>query len=222
MYYLLALLTIGFTCGFFWNRSTDSKAGPPADYDIVLTPDASGSMSGRKNRDSKSALKSFLAELPSGSSRVSVVKFNGSGGKVLRRLTQSVGKARKAVDRISTGGQTPLYDGLHKSYNQLEEEGWSILNLVGIDRSEPPAPNRVIVLSTDGKANVGPGKKRILELGEKIKGEGVRIVTIAIGGGADKDLLKRLASSEDDFHEAEYSGQLEETYKEIVSDLVPI
>lgn len=178
----------------------------------ILTTDTSGSMEGKKLEDAKRAQKEFAGELPDGSS-AGLVTFGGSllanfigKARPIQELTEDTSRIRDSLKGLSAGGGTPLYAGLQTSYEQLKgREG-----------------KRVIVLATDGRPTIGPAGEEIVQLGQKVKSGGIRLITVAIGRGADKDLLKRLASSPEDFHVAEFSGQLPELYEEIVAGLTPV
>lgn len=174
----------------------------------VLTSDTSGSMNGKKIKDSKQAQKDFIDQLP-GSSLIGLVSFGG-GVNLTRDLTENLSQLKRALDRTSASGGTPMYEALELSYDLLTKD---------------PGPSsggqkRAIVLSSDGKANGGGTKKGILRLGRQITDEGIKVITIAIGSSADKSLLKKLASSDEDFHVAQFSGELPDLYEEVAAGLI--
>ena len=189
----------------------------------VLTIDTSGSMSGKKLEDAKQASLDFTRKLPK-DGKVGIVSFNGGGGKVVVSPTSKTNRIDLALTKLSANGQTPLHAGLKLSYLKLKGAGLKdkvakALSLKNKEKEEETS-KKSIVLSTDGKANVGPGNKGIISLGKKIKRQGIKIITVAIGGDADFKLLQELASGKENFHKAEFSGELPGLYREIASGLV--
>ncbi|MBS3765237.1 VWA domain-containing protein [Candidatus Bipolaricaulota bacterium] len=191
----------------------------------VLTSDTSGSMKGKKIRNSKQAQKDFIDKL-AGDSLVGLVSF---GGKVnlTHELTGNLTELKKALAGTSANGGTPMYKALQLSYDLLagRDTGFKIQDLFGPSNNKktnppPKGQKRVLVLSSDGKANGGGSKREILQLGRQIRDKGIRIITIAIGSSADISLLKKLASSEEDFHIAQFSGELPDLYEEVAAGLI--
>lgn len=192
---------------------------------VVLTSDVSGSMSGDKIKDSKRAQKDFINQLP-GEAEVGLVSFGG-GVNVTNGLTNNFSGLKRALDTTSASGGTPMFEALKVSAELLNgqeaETGWEIKDLFNPSRNKktkppPRAENEAIVLSSDGKARKNSSK--IKKLGNQIKNKEVKIITIAIGSSASKGLLRDLASSDQDFHEAEFSGELPDLYEEVATGLI--
>lgn len=190
---------------------------------VVLTSDTSGSMSGDKIKNSKQAQKDFIDQLP-GEAEVGLVSFGGQVN-VTRDLTNNFSGLKRALDKTSANGGTPMLGGLRVSYELLngEETDWEIKDLFNPSRSakiKPPRgkENQAIVLSSDGKAASNASK--IKKFGNQIKDQGVKMITIAIGSSAAKGLLRDLASSDEDFHEAEFSGELPDLYEQVATGLI--
>jgi len=189
---------------------------------VVLTSDTSGSMSGHKISQSKKAQKDFINKLPKGST-IGLVSFGGEVD-LTHEPTTRVPQLKRSLDETSAGGGTPLLDALRLSYDLLTEKNtkWEIKDLFKSSKSKETSPpptgqKRAIVVSSDGKA---PRGGAIRELGDQIKDEGIRIIAIAIGSSAAKGLLKDLASSDEDFHVAEFSGDLPDLYEEVAAGLI--
>jgi len=192
---------------------------------VVLTSDTSGSMSGKKLKDSIKAQGDFIKQIPAGS-EVGLVSFGGRA-KVVQNLSKHTGKVKRSLRKSKASGGTPLYNGLKRSLDVITGKtvSWMIHSLFkpqDTKKTNPPpiGGNRAIVLSTDGHANGGKSTKQIIKLGKRIKDKNIKIVTIAIGSSADKTLLKQLASTKEDFHVAKFSGDLPDLYKKVAHGLV--
>jgi magnesium chelatase subunit D len=111
---------------------------------ILFVIDASGSMSARQRMESaKGAVMSLLLDAYQHRDRVGMIAFRGDGPEVLLAPTASVELAKKGLEMLPTGGKTPLAGGLARARELLLAEG----------RANPGA-RPVVVLVTDGKANV--------------------------------------------------------------------
>lgn len=201
------------------------------ELDVILASDVSGSMGGKKLKDSKQAQLAFMESIPLSTSRIGLVTFGGERANLLQPLTSKSKWIKSALDRLSAYGNTPLFAGLSVSYRQLKGDslGRSLFQILvslftqdGDQDQNGDKKDRIIVLSSDGKANAGPGPSRILALGRRIKAEDIRIITIAIGNDADRKLLEELASSPGDFHVAKFSSELSGLYKEVAAGLRPV
>ena len=164
---------------------------------------------------------------------VSVVSF-GSDAEVVSDWTNvstdaGAVAAKNAIDRISIGGGTNLDHGLQIAGQQLESE--TIRDI--------PAPaggnagSRFIIALTDGvptyyyngsrQGNGGEGKSNVeicskaaIETADSLKSDINTLYTICFAGGADtKEVLKEIASSEEDAYTADTASGL----SFIVSDL---
>lgn len=111
---------------------------------ILFVVDASGSMSARKRMETvKGAVLALLTDAYQQRDRVGVIAFRGLKAEVLLEPTRSVELAEKQLQRLPTGGRTPLAHALDLTYNTVQR----------IRRHEPEQAILLIVLS-DGKANV--------------------------------------------------------------------
>lgn len=189
----------------------------------MLAADVSGSMSGDKLSDAKQALNDFTEQLPEGG-EVGVVRFGGLSARTVQSPTSRKSKVRAAVEKLGALGGTPLHAGLKLSFHEIRrvsEYPESTHALTTLDKSRKGKHStKAIVLSTDGKPTIGPKEEEIVKLAKRIKTKGVQIVTVAIGDDADADLLREIASGEENFHRAEFSGKLPDLYREIASELV--
>jgi len=111
---------------------------------IVLAVDASGSMGVLKRMEAtKGVVLSLLMDAYQRRDKVAVVAFRGKDAAVVLPPTSSVERARKMLEILPTGGKTPLGVGLMKAYN-----------LIKVERKKDPTIIPILVLMTDGRANV--------------------------------------------------------------------
>ena len=111
---------------------------------IVLVVDCSDSMGlQRRISATKGAALSFLSRSRVTGTRISVIGFRDDAAQVVVPPTGSSDRARRALSGLSVGGATPMAAGLEKARELLE-----------INRRLYPAMERVLVLLTDGEANV--------------------------------------------------------------------
>jgi len=119
----------------------DKRREAPAGALIVFVVDASGSMGARKRMESvKSAVLALLGDAYQRRDQTAVVAFRGARAEVVLAPSRSVERAEAALRRLPTGGRTPLAHALTTTADLLA--------------SERPGGPAVVVLLTDGKANV--------------------------------------------------------------------
>jgi magnesium chelatase subunit D len=116
---------------------------------LVFVVDASGSMGTRLMTETKGAILQLLIEAYQKRDKVCLVAFRGNGSVLLLPPTNSVELAKKKLADLPTGGRTPLSQGLLHGYT---------IALQQLNRNTHVLP--LVVLITDGKANVGadPGR----------------------------------------------------------------
>lgn len=197
-------------------------------YKVVLASDVSGSMAGDKLDDSIQAQLNFITTIPLSTCRLGLVTF-GKRARLAQPLTSNPQNIKKALQSYKALGKTPLFKALQISYGELKDRSimGALFGEVGAlfgsdgEKDKVQDTEKILVLSTDGHANGGYSEQQIINLGSKIKGEGIKIVTIAIGQGADEKLLKKLASSSEDYYEAGCSRELAGLYEVISAGITP-
>jgi magnesium chelatase subunit D len=120
-------------------RRYKSKAGAL----FIFAVDASGSMALNRMREAKGAVHALLEQAYVNRDRVALISFRGQSADLLLPPTGSVELLRRAVDRIPTGGGTPLAATLLLS-GQIAEQA-----------KRGGFQNIILVLLTDGRANIG-------------------------------------------------------------------
>jgi magnesium chelatase subunit D len=116
-----------------------SKAGAL----FLFAVDASGSMALHRMRQAKGAVHALLQQAYVHRDRVALLAFRGTDAALLLPPSQSVELARRALDLLPTGGGTPIASALLQSIEVAKQaRGRGIFQTV-------------LVLLTDGRANVG-------------------------------------------------------------------
>lgn len=115
---------------------------------ILFVVDASASMGANKRmKEVKAAILSLLNVSYQKRDRVGLIAFRKDKAELLLGITRSVELAQKKLEKLPTGGKTPLAEGLNLAYEVV----------MGLLMREPDA-QPTIVLVSDGRAN---GKKGI-------------------------------------------------------------
>ncbi|MFZ7120859.1 MAG: magnesium chelatase subunit D family protein [Eubacteriaceae bacterium] len=110
---------------------------------ILFVVDASGSMGADKRmKETKEAVLSLLFDAYQKRDNVGLIAFRKEGAEVLLNFTRSVDLAQKQLQKMATGGRTPLFAGLSMA--------WQIIKT---QKLKEPDMLPLIVLVTDGRAN---------------------------------------------------------------------
>jgi magnesium chelatase subunit D len=140
----------------------------------MFVVDASGSMGANRRMESaKGAVLSLLLDSYQQRDKVGLVAFRGDQADTLLPLCSSVDLAYKGLKELPTGGRTPLAAGLERG-----------LNLLMAEKQKDEGAIPVLLLISDGRANVssGSGKKEIekelLALAEQARAKGIFVIVI--------------------------------------------
>ncbi|HOJ52486.1 MAG TPA: VWA domain-containing protein [Syntrophales bacterium] len=141
----------------FWRRA--KKTG----HLVIFVTDASGSMGvNRRMAATKGAIMSLLMDCYKYRDRVAMVAFRGEKASVLLPPTSSVTLAARRLREMPVGGKTPLNAGLISAYEMVVAQARRM-----------PEMRFVIVLVTDGRANVSISKEPVMsefvKLAEKMR-----------------------------------------------------
>jgi magnesium chelatase subunit D len=115
---------------------------------FIFAVDASGSMALNRMAQAKGALTRLLQQAYLHRDKVALITFRGERSDVLLAPTRSVELAKRLVDALPAGGGTPLSAGIVKAIELAR-----LARLRGTSRA-------MLVLFTDGRANVGLGEGR--------------------------------------------------------------
>ncbi|MBH1936434.1 putative cobaltochelatase [Streptomyces sp. AV19] len=113
---------------------------------VLFVVDASGSMAARKRMSAvKGAVLSLLLDAYQRRDKVGMITFRGSGAEVALPPTSSVDAGAARLERLPTGGRTPLAAGLLQAHEVLR-----------VERLRDPSRRPLLVVVTDGRATGGP------------------------------------------------------------------
>ena len=119
---------------------------------LLFAVDASGSMGARgRMAASKGAIMSLLLDAYQKRDRVAMISFRRDQAQVNLPPTTSVELAGRLLAEMPVGGRTPLAAGLAKTFEQVR-------NVLLKD----PTARPIVILITDGKANVALGTEKPL------------------------------------------------------------
>lgn len=159
---------ITLTSDDFRIKQYRSKAGAL----FIFAVDASGSMALNRMRQAKGAVHALLEQAYVNRDRVALLAFRGDEANLLLPPTGSVELLRRAVDQLPTGGGTPIAASLVASLevaDQAKRRGFG---------------NIVLVMLTDGRANVGLKTDRagvdaeVKQLARSVAETGIRSLVI--------------------------------------------
>lgn len=109
---------------------------------VLFVVDASGSMAARQRMSAvKGAVMSLLLDAYQRRDKVGLITFRGSGAELALPPTSSVDAAAARLERLPTGGRTPLATGLLKAHEVLR-----------LERLRDPSRRPLLVVVTDGRA----------------------------------------------------------------------
>jgi magnesium chelatase subunit D len=138
---------------------------------VLFVVDASGSMGAMQRMESaKGAVLSMLVDSYQKRDKIGMVAFKGKDAEMILPPCSSVDLALRCLRDLPTGGKTPLSAGLSRGLQLLQGE------IRKDSRAKP-----MMVLISDGRANVGMGGKirdELMEISEKSKQLGVHTIVI--------------------------------------------
>ena len=141
---------------------------------VLFLVDASGSMAARKRMSAvKGAVLSLLLDAYQRRDKVGMVTFRRSDAEVVLPPTSSVDAAAARLEKLPTGGRTPLAAGLLQAREVLR-----------IERMRDPARRPLLVTVTDGRATSGVEPvARAQRAARLIAGEGTASVVVDCESG---------------------------------------
>jgi len=138
---------------------------------VLFVVDASGSMGAMQRMESaKGAVLSLLMDSYQKRDKIGMVAFKGKDAELILPPCSSVDLALSRLQELPTGGKTPLSAGLSRALQLLQGE---------LRKDEETKP--MMVLISDGRANVGMGGKirdELMEISERSKQMGVHTLVI--------------------------------------------
>ncbi|MGD8563170.1 MAG: magnesium chelatase subunit D family protein, partial [Desulfarculaceae bacterium] len=160
---------------------------------LVFAVDASGSMGVRARMvATKGAILSLLLDAYQKRDKVALITFKGRESELTLPPTSSIEMAARLLREMPVGGRTPLVAGLIEVHKQVQ-----------LQVRKDPTSRPIVIILTDGKANVGtsdnmPPHEQALKVAERMAGDGrVRFVVVDTepAGVVRLDLAQRLAAA---------------------------
>jgi magnesium chelatase subunit D len=138
---------------------------------LLFVVDASGSMGAMQRMESaKGAVLSLLMDSYQKRDKIGMVAFKGKDAEIVLAPCSSVDLAQRCLQELPTGGKTPLSAGLSRGLQLLQGE-----------MRKDAETKLMMVLVSDGRANVGMGgkiKEELMEISERTKQLGVHTIVI--------------------------------------------
>jgi len=170
-------------------------------FDIALLIDVSGSMCGSPIEKAIYASKSLVTDMIDLSiHRIGVVSFGSSATK-LSGLSSDMYKLSESIEQLKCYGSTDMAGGIRKARKKVLNEAQQ---------------RKMMIIVTDGYPD---SKDEAYEQALKSKEKGIKIVTIGIGNGIDRELLKSIASGQNDVYEGEDFDNLSSIFQDIANSL---
>ena len=123
---------------------------------ILFVVDSSGSMGVEQQMIKvKTMIYSLLIDAYQKRDRVGMITFRATDAKLVLSFTNSVHIAKKKLEKLETGGKTPLAHGLKLAYKVLNQE-----------KKKNPSGYSIMILVSDGRGNVPLDGKNCLDQAE--------------------------------------------------------
>jgi magnesium chelatase subunit D len=138
---------------------------------VLFVVDASGSMGANQRMQSaKGAVLSLLMDSYQKRDKIGMVAFKGKDAEIILPPCASVDLALSRLRELPTGGKTPLSAGLSRALQILQSE---------LRKDEET--KTLMILISDGRANVGMGgkiKDELMEISEGARNLGIHTIVI--------------------------------------------
>ncbi len=184
--------------------------------DVMLVLDRSGSMSGQKIADAKTAAKSFVDKLNGTYDQAGLVSFSTTATldqQLLIMNSTNKTTLKGKIDSLSASGYTNIGDAISAATTELVSA-----------RSRASAA-KIQVLLSDGEANRPYGnpakdKEYAINKSKQACRNNTVIYAISLGGDADRELMQKIANitSGEEYY-APSSGQLQEIFDQIANKI---
>lgn len=179
---------------------------PPREQRVLMVLDHSGSMGrgpGSSLEHAKRAAVSFARSTASEHCRLGVVSFSHEAKTVLGVDASSARQVSHAINSIGPGGGTDIALALRQAGQAL------------VESPAPAGAERVVVLLSDGGSDPVPARCAAAEL----HGAGVRVIAVGLGSYVNEELLRAIATREEDYFHTLEAAELTRLYDAIAAEL---
>ena len=145
-----------------WGDFKKQKPQISKQQNIILTLDASGSMSGTSIEETKKASNKFIDTVLQADAGIGLVTYSAEAS-IKSGISKTKSKLHKEVDKCGAIGGTNIEAGLKEATKMLEKTD---------------SKKKTIVLMSDGEPNEGLTEDALVEYAEEIKKSGINIYTI--------------------------------------------
>jgi len=167
---------------------------------VALVIDRSGSMSGSKIADAKTGANSFIDNLAT-LDRAAIISFS-SYVTVNQAFTSDKSALHTAVNSLSAGGNTAVYDAIYRAVEEVTGE-------LGV---------KAVVIFTDGQSN--SDSHTVQEAIDLAKAGGVPVYTIGLGSGVNESILQTIANETGGYYTyAATASELQQIYNDIAQSI---
>lgn len=153
---------------------------------VILVVDTSGSMRGEKLTNMQTALRTFLAQIPSDQEKLGLVEFNSTVTNIveLDTLARNRGALTQEIDGLQASGNTAFLDGVRTAYRRLQQTG------------DPDRINAIVAM-TDGRENASRVSLQALADEVRTGNQKVPVIifSVAYGSDADYKVLETLSTA---------------------------
>ena len=171
--------------------------------DVAILVDCSGSMSGEKLANAQAAAIRFSETIILGASKVGVVSFGGAAAQLECALTANHAEFSRKIANLKAHGGNPMWDAIDVADHSIF--GGQNYN-----------STKVIIVLADGD----PGDAAAtLASANRVKRNGIRIIAVGVGAGADEAFLRKIVSEPSDYHFVGESFELKNTFINIATQL---
>ncbi|KAK9406272.1 inter-alpha-trypsin inhibitor heavy chain H3-like [Crotalus adamanteus] len=188
---------------------------------VAFVIDVSGSMSGQKIRQAKEALTKIVEDLKE-EDHFSIILFESSistwKDNLIQATPENMNQSKEFISHIRASGGTNFNDGLLT--------GIEMLNNAHENKSVPERSASLVIMLSDGEANIGVSNPRDIQENAKNAAKGkYPIYSLGFGYDVDYAFLERLSIENNGvarriFTDSDAALQLQDFYDEIANPLL--
>uniref|UniRef100_A0A8C6VEJ2 Inter-alpha-trypsin inhibitor heavy chain H3 n=1 Tax=Naja naja TaxID=35670 RepID=A0A8C6VEJ2_NAJNA len=207
---------------------------------VAFVIDVSGSMSGQKIRQAKEALTKIVEDLKE-EDHFNIILFQSSVStwkdNLIQATPENVNQSKEFIQQINAGGDLnlhfhmlkklkPYFHVLGTNYNDGLLTGIEMLNKAYESQSVPERSASLVIMLSDGEANVGVSNPRQIQENAKNATKGkYPIYNLGFGYDVDYAFLERISTENNGvarriFEDSDATLQLQGFYDEVANPLL--